>query len=110
MPETRAKRRVVTAQGGFPGLQNRSRLLADETQGEQRLASRLLRPLRVVDGGKARIILNALVTPSEVTENQPMPDLLWRSTFRWKLHPRQVTGDSAYATTENIAAVERAGI
>src|SRR3712207_8467873 len=26
----------------------------------------------VVDGGKARIILNALVTPSEVTENRPM--------------------------------------
>src|SRR5215218_6842485 len=64
----------------------------------------------VVDGGKARIILNALVTPFEVTENAPMLDLLWRSTFRWKLHPRQVTGDTAYGTTENIAAVERAGI
>jgi transposase len=64
----------------------------------------------VVDGGKARIILNALVTPFEVTENQPMLDLLWRSSFRWKLHPRQLTGDTAYGTTENIAAVERAGI
>ena len=39
----------------------------------------------VVDGGKARIILNALVTPFEVTENQPMLDLLWRTSFRWKL-------------------------
>jgi hypothetical protein len=31
----------------------------------------------VVDGGKARIILNVLVTPSEVMDNQPMLDLLW---------------------------------
>jgi hypothetical protein len=30
----------------------------------------------VVDGGKARIILTALVTPSEVLDNQPMLDLL----------------------------------
>jgi transposase-like protein DUF772 len=30
----------------------------------------------VVDGGKARIILNALVTSSEVSENRPMLDLL----------------------------------
>jgi hypothetical protein len=63
-----------------------------------------------VDGAKARIILNALVTPFEVTENVPMLDLLWRTSFRWKLAPRQVTGDTAYCTTENIAAVERAGI
>ena len=64
----------------------------------------------VVDGGTARIILNALVTPFEVTENAPMLDLLWRSTFRWQIHPKQVTGDTAYGTTENLAAVERAGI
>jgi len=64
----------------------------------------------VVDGGKARVILNALVTPFEVTENAPMLDLLWKSAFRWKLRPRQVTGDTAYGTTENIAALERAGI
>jgi len=64
----------------------------------------------VVDGGKARVILNVLVTPFEVTENAPMLDLLWRSTFRWKLRPRQITGDTAYGTTENIAAIERADI
>jgi hypothetical protein len=63
-----------------------------------------------VDGGKARVILNALVTPFEVTENAPMLDLLWRSAFRWKIRPRRITGDAAYGTTENIAAVERAGI
>jgi transposase len=64
----------------------------------------------VVDGGKARIILNVLVTPFEVTENQPMLDLLWRTNFRWKIAPRQVTGDTSYGTIENIAAVEQAGI
>jgi transposase len=64
----------------------------------------------VVDGGKSRVILNVLVTPFEVTENQPMLDLLWRTSFRWKIAPRQVTGDTAYGTTENIAAVEQAGI
>ena len=36
----------------------------------------------VVDGGKGRIILSVLVTPAEVMENQPMLDLLWRTTFR----------------------------
>jgi transposase len=60
----------------------------------------------VVDGGKARIILTALVTPAEVADNQPAIDLLWRTRFRWKLHPRQVTGDSKYGTVENIVALE----
>ena len=64
----------------------------------------------VVDGGKARIILAALVTPAEVMENLPMLDLLWRVCFRWKLRPRQVTGDTTYGTLENIVAVEDAGI
>jgi transposase len=64
----------------------------------------------VVDGGKARIILGVLVTPFEVTENKPMLDMLWRSAFRWKSRPRRVTGDSAYGTVENIAAIEKAGI
>jgi hypothetical protein len=64
----------------------------------------------VVDGGKARIILAALVTPAEVREHLPMLDLLWRVCFRWKLRPRQVTGDTTYGTLENIVAVEDAGI
>jgi transposase len=63
-----------------------------------------------VDGGKARIILGVLVTPSEVTENRPMLDLLWRARFRWRLRLRHVTGDAKYGTAENIAAVEREGI
>jgi transposase len=64
----------------------------------------------VVDGGKARVILDVLVTPAEVTENLPMLELLFRSRFRWRLHPRSVTADAAYGTTQNIAAIEKAGI
>jgi transposase len=64
----------------------------------------------VVDGGKARVILNVLVTPSEVTENRPMLDLLWNTNFRWRIRPRQVTGDAKYGTRHNVAALEKAGI
>src|SRR5829696_822107 len=64
----------------------------------------------VVDGGKARVILDALVTAAEVTENLPMLEMLFRSTFRWRLSPRSVTGDAAYGTRENIAAIEKAGV
>jgi len=60
----------------------------------------------IVDGGKARIILSTLVTPSDVMENQPVLDLLWRVRFRWKLRPRQFTGDTTYGTAENIVALE----
>ena len=61
----------------------------------------------VVDGGKARIILGVLVTPSEVMDNQHMRDLIFRTRFRWKLRPRHVTGDTKYGTTDNIVALER---
>ncbi len=64
----------------------------------------------VVDGGKARIILQVLVTPSEVMDNQPMRDLIFRTRFQWKLRPRHVTGDTKYGTIENIKALEDAGI
>ena len=64
----------------------------------------------VVDGGKARVILDVLVTSAEVTENLPMLELLFRSRFRWRLRPRSVTGDAAYGTVENVATVEKAGI
>jgi transposase len=61
----------------------------------------------VVDGGKARIVLAALVTPAEVQENQPALDLLWWTRFRWQLRPRQVTGDTKYGTIENIVGIEQ---
>ena len=64
----------------------------------------------VVDGGRARIILQALVTPADVMENAPMLDLLHRVRFRWHLHPRRAVGDTTYGTVENIRALEDAGI
>jgi transposase len=64
----------------------------------------------VVDGGTARIVLAALVTPADVMENVPLRDLLWRVCFRRKLWPEQVTGDTTYGTIENIVALEDAGI
>ncbi len=65
----------------------------------------------VVDGGKARVILGVLVTGAQVTENLLMQEMLFRSTFRWRLRPRSVTGDAAYyGTRENIAAIEKASI
>jgi hypothetical protein len=43
-------------------------------------------------------------------DNQPMLDLLWRTRFRWKLWPRQVTGDKKYGTEDNLVAIEDQGI
>jgi Transposase DDE domain len=43
-------------------------------------------------------------------ENQPFLDLLWRARFRWRLWPRQVTGDTTYGTAENIKAIEEGGL
>lgn len=63
----------------------------------------------VTDGGRERIILNVLVTPGEVMENQVMLDLLWRTCFRWTLWPDQVTADTTYGTIENIMPIEDAG-
>jgi hypothetical protein len=63
-----------------------------------------------VDGGKVRIIMEVLVTPADVMENQPMLDLLWRARCRWRLPVRQVTGDTTYGTIENSVALEDQGI
>ena len=56
------------------------------------------------------MVLNVLVTAAEVTENLPMQQMLFGSTFRWRLRPHSVTGDAAYGTRENVAAIEKAGI
>ena len=64
----------------------------------------------VIDGGKARIILNALVTPADVMENTPMLPLLRRAIFRWKVRPKRVIGDTTYGTAENIRELEESGI
>ncbi len=64
----------------------------------------------LVDGGKARLIVNVLVTPAEVKENEPFLDLFRQARFRWRLRPRHVAGDSKYGTAEIVAALERQGI
>jgi transposase len=64
----------------------------------------------VVDGGKARVVLHALVTPADVMENEPMLDQLRRVMFRWHLRPARVVADTTYGTVENIRALEDRGI
>jgi hypothetical protein len=64
----------------------------------------------VVDGGRARIILAALVTAGDVMDNTPMRDLLHRVRFRWHLHPTRAVGDAKYGTIANIRTLEAAGI
>jgi hypothetical protein len=64
----------------------------------------------VVDGGKARIILSALVTPASIMENTPMLDLTNWVCTKWKLQPRLAVGDAKYGTFQNIAGLEESGI
>jgi transposase len=64
----------------------------------------------VVDGGRARIILAALVTPASVLDGTPMLDLARWVRFRWHLKPKIAVGDSKYGTAPNIAGLEQDGI
>lgn len=64
----------------------------------------------LVDGGKARIILHAFVTPGDVAENMVLLDQLARTMFRRKLHLKRVIADAKYATTTNIRTLEDAEI
>jgi hypothetical protein len=63
-----------------------------------------------VDGGKARIILSALVTPASITDNTPLLDLVDWVRFRWKLQPKLAVGDTRYGTVPNIVGLEERGI
>jgi hypothetical protein len=58
----------------------------------------------VVDGGRARIILHAFVTPADIRETQPMLDQLRRVIFRWRVRPKRVIAETTYATIDNIRA------
>lgn len=64
----------------------------------------------VVDGGKARIILAALVTPASVMDNTPMLDLARWVRFRWQLKPKLAVADAKYGTVTNIVALEQDGL
>ncbi len=64
----------------------------------------------VVDGGKARIILAALVTPASVMDNLPRLDLERWVCERWQVKPEIALGDTKYGTIENIVGLEKDGI
>jgi transposase len=64
----------------------------------------------VVDGGKARIILAALVTPASIMDHTPMLDMVRWVRFRWQIHPRIAVGDTRYGTTHNIVGLEQDGL
>jgi transposase len=64
----------------------------------------------VVDGGRARIILAALVTPASVMDNTPMLDLARWVRFRWSLRPTIAVADTKYGTVTNITGLEQDGL
>jgi hypothetical protein len=63
-----------------------------------------------VIGGRSRIIPGTLVTPADVIESQPVLLLLWRTRVRWRRRLRQVAGNTKCGATENVVAIEDAGI
>jgi len=64
----------------------------------------------LVDGGTARIILHAFVTPGDVAETNVLIDQVRRTIFRRKRQPKRVIADAKYASASNIQALETAGI
>ena len=64
----------------------------------------------IVDGGKARIILSALVTPASIMDNTPILDLVDWVRSRWKIKPKLAVGDTQYGTVPNIVGLEERGI
>jgi len=64
----------------------------------------------LVDGGTARIILHAFVTPGDVSESQVLIDQLYRTLFRRTLRPRRLIADARYGTGRNVRAIEDLGI
>jgi transposase len=64
----------------------------------------------VVDGGKARIILSALVTPASIMDNTPLLDLVDWVRSRWRIEPKLAVGDAQYGTVPNIVGLEERSI
>ena len=64
----------------------------------------------IVDGGKARIILSALVAPASIMDNTPLLDLVDWTCSRWQLQPKIASGDAKYGTIPNIVGLEERGI
>jgi transposase len=64
----------------------------------------------IVDGGKSRIILSALVSPASIMDNTPLLDLVDWTCSRWQLEPKFAVGDAKYGTEPNIVGLENRGI
>ena len=64
----------------------------------------------IVYGGKARIILSALVTPASIMDNTPILDLVDWVCSRWRIAPKLAVGDAQYGTVPNIVGLEERGI
>ena len=64
----------------------------------------------IVDGGKQRVILHALVAPASIMDNTPMLDLVKYVCSKWNLQAKQATADAKYGTVPNIAGLEEMGI
>lgn len=64
----------------------------------------------MVDGGKQRIILSALVTLALIMENTPLLDLVRWVCAHWQLHPKCASGDTKYGTIPNIVGLEKMDI
>ena len=64
----------------------------------------------LVDGGRARVILHALVTPGDVTETNVVVDQLHRVVFRRKIRPQRLIADAKYASAANIRTLDDEGI
>jgi transposase len=64
----------------------------------------------IVDGGKARIILSALVSPASIMDNTPLLNMVDWTCSRWQLEPEIAVGDAKYGTVPNIVGLEERGI
>lgn len=64
----------------------------------------------ILDGGKSRIILSAIVAPASIMDNTPLLDMLDWTCSRWKLEPKIAVGDAKYGTEPNIVGLENRGI
>jgi hypothetical protein len=56
----------------------------------------------VVDGGKAIIILSALVTPGSIMDSRLILDLVDWVRFRWMINPKPAVSDTKYGSVPNI--------
>ena len=59
----------------------------------------------IIDGGKSRIILSALVAPASIMDNTPLSDLVDWTCARLQLEPKIAVGVAKYGTEPNIVGL-----